>query len=104
PGDIVFSGDSSGGGLAVAALVKLRELGAPMPRALVLSSPWVDLTLSGESHGTNAAHPNPSAASLKRAAEWYAPAEQHRDALVSPLYADLTGLPATLVQAGGHEV
>lgn len=104
PGDIVLSGDSSGGGLAVAALVKLRELGAPMPRALVLSSPWVDLTLSGKSHGTNAAHPNPSAANLKRAAEWYAPAEQHRDALVSPLYADLTGLPATLVQAGGHEV
>jgi len=104
PRDIVFSGDSSGGGLAVAALIKLRELGAPMPRALALTSPWVDLTLSGESHRTYALHPNPSVANLKRAAEWYAPAGQHGEPLVSPLFADLTGLPAMLVQAGGHEV
>lgn len=104
PGDIVLSGDSSGGGLAVSALIKLRELGAPMPRALVLTSPWVDLTLSGESHRTYAAHPNPGMASLKRAAERYAPADQHGEALVSPLFADLAGLPATLVQAGGHDV
>ena len=68
-----------------------------MPRALVLTSPWVDLTLSGESHRTYAAHPNPGMASLKRAAERYAPADQHGEALVSPLFADLAGLPATLV-------
>ena len=104
PDDIVFSGDSSGGGLAVAALLKLRELGAPMPRAVVLTSPWVDLTLSGESHRTNAAHPNPTEANLRRAAEWYAPVVQHREALVSPLFADLSGLPSMLVQAGGNEV
>jgi acetyl esterase/lipase len=102
--DIVFSGDSSGGGLAVAALVKLRELGAPMPRALALTSPWVDLTLSGDSHRTNRAHPNPSEDDLRRAAGWYVPVEQHGEALVSPLFADLSGLPAMLVQAGGHEV
>ncbi len=104
PGNIVFSGDSSGGGLAVAALIKLREIGAPMPRGLALTSPWVDLTLSGESHQSNRAYPNPSEAILRRAAEWYAPAEHHREAQVSPLFADLGGLPAMLVQAGGHEV
>ena len=104
PGDIVFSGDSSGGGLAVSALLKLKEIGAPMPRAVVLTSPWVDLTLSGESHRTNAAHPNPNEANLRRAAEWYAPVVQHREALVSPLFADLSGLPPMLVQAGGNEV
>ncbi|RYE83740.1 MAG: alpha/beta hydrolase [Hyphomicrobiales bacterium] len=104
PVDIAFSGDSSGGGLAVAALLKLRELGAPMPRALALISPWVDLTLSGESHRTNRVHPNPSAASLRRAADWYVPAERQRESLVSPLFADLSGLPPMLVQAGGQEV
>lgn len=102
--DIAFNGDSSGGGLALAALLKLRELGAPMPRALTLISPWVDLTLSGASHVTNRAHPNPSEAMLRRAATLYAPEGQHRDALVSPLFADLSGLPPMLVQAGGHEV
>ena len=104
PGDIAFNGDSSGGGLAVAALLKLRELGAPMPRALTLVSPWVDLTLSGESHETYKNHPNPSRENLKRAADWYAPGDRQRDPLVSPLFAELSGLPPTLVQAGGHEV
>jgi monoterpene epsilon-lactone hydrolase len=102
--DVVFLGDSAGGGLALAALLKLRELGAPMPRGLVLQSPWVDLTLGGESHAGNAGHPNPSEAALRRAAAWYAPVEQHRDPMVSPLFADMTGLPPMLVQAGGHEV
>lgn len=102
--EVVFLGDSSGGGLALSALLKLRGLGAPMPRALVLLSPWLDLTLAGESHTTNRAHPNPAEAELRRAASWYAPAETHRDPLVSPLFADLSGLPPLLVQAGGHEV
>lgn len=104
PGDIILHGDSAGGGLALSAVLKLRELGAPMPRALVLISPWVDLTLSGESHLTHRAQPNPSEADLRRSAEWYAPPDQHREPLISPLFADLAGLPPMLVQAGGHEV
>lgn len=103
-GDIVLLGDSAGGGLALAAALKLRDLGAPMPRALVLQSPWVDLTLSGASHRTNAGYPNPSAAELRRAADWYAPRDLHGDPLVSPLFADLSGMPPMLIQAGGHEV
>lgn len=103
PQDIVVLGDSSGAGLALAALLKLREVGAPMPRALVLQSAWVDLTLSGRSHDTNAQHPNPSREDLGRAANWYAPAGQHREPLVSPLFADLGGLPPMLLQVGGHE-
>jgi acetyl esterase/lipase len=102
--DIVLNGDSAGGGLAVAALLKLRELGAPMPRAAVLLSPWADLTLSGASYSTKLDHPNASREELTRAAAWYAPAEQHREPLVSPLFADLSGLPPLLVQAGEHEV
>lgn len=102
--DIALSGDSSGGGLVVSTLLKLRELGAPMPRAVALTSPWVDLTLAGDSHHSNRAHPNPTEAHLRRAAAWYAPVEKHLEPLVSPLFADLSGLPPMLVQAGGHEV
>ena len=104
PHDIVFNGDSAGGGLAVAALLKLRELGAPMPRAAVLLSPWADLTLSGASYSNKGDHPNASREELMRAAAAYAPAERHREPLVSPLFADLGGLPPLLVQAGEHEV
>lgn len=104
PGEIVLHGDSSGGGLVVSALLKLRELGAPMPRAVMLMSPWTDLTLSGASHASNRSHPNPSQEDLSRAANWYAPPDQHRDPLVSPVFANLAGLPPMLVQAGGREV
>lgn len=104
PEDIVISGDSAGGGLAVAALLKLRELGAPMPRSAVLLSPWADLTLSGGSYISKAHHPNASRAELERGARAYAPFEQHRDPLISPLFADLSGLPPLLIQAGEHEV
>lgn len=104
PHDIVFNGDSAGGGLAVSALLKLRELGAPMPRAAVLLSPWADLTLSGASYSGKLGHPNASREELTRAAVAYAAAEQHRNPLVSPLVADLAGLPPLLVQAGEHEV
>lgn len=103
PKNVVFLGDSAGAGLALSAVLKLRELGAPMPRGVVLQSPWVDLTLSGGSHKANAEHPNPTESALRRAAAWYAPADKHRDPLVSPLFADLSGLPPLLVQAGGHE-
>jgi monoterpene epsilon-lactone hydrolase len=104
PGDIVLAGDSAGGGLALSAALKLRELGAPMPRALVLLSPWADLTLAGESHRANRKHPNPTEEDLRRSADWYAPGDRHHDPLVSPLFADLRGLPPMLVQVGGHEV
>jgi acetyl esterase/lipase len=102
--DIVVAGDSAGGGLALAMLVKLREIGAPMPRGLVLLSPWLDLTLSGESHTSNAMHPNPSRDDLQRAAGWYATAAQQREPLASPLFAELTGLPPMLIQVGGNDV
>lgn len=104
PSDIVLLGDSAGGGLALAALLKLRDLGAPMPRGAVLLSPWADLTLSGESHQTQAMHPNPARDNLARCAELYAGAAERREPLLSPAFADLSGLPPLLIQAGGNEV
>ena len=102
--DVVFNGDSAGGGHALAALLKLRELGAPMPRGAVLLSPWADLTLSGASYTEKAHHPNASRAELERGARAYAPVERHREPLISPLFADLSGLPPLLIQAGELEV
>jgi acetyl esterase/lipase len=104
PGSITFSGDSAGAGLALAAVLKLRDIEAPLPGRLVLMSPWVDLSLTGESHDTNAMHPNPTEPELRRAADWYVGEMGLADPGVSPLFADLSGLPRMLVQAGGHEV
>lgn len=100
--EITFCGDSAGGGLALAAALKLRDIGAPLPGALMLLSPWVDLTLSGQ-HPADAL-PDISVAELRKAAAMYAPADMHSDPLVSPLFADLSGLPPILVQVGGREL
>lgn len=104
PADIVFAGDSAGGGLVLSALLRLRELEAPMPRAAVLLSPWSDLTLSGESYQSQAAHPNPSRDDLDRCAAWYAGDVERNDPMLSPAFADLSGLPPLLIQVGGKEV
>lgn len=104
PRSISFSGESSGGGLALSAVLRLREIEAPLPGRLLLMAPWVDLTLSGESLDTNAMHPNPTEAELRRAADWYVGELGLAEPGVSPLFADLSGLPPMLVQAGGHDV
>ena len=54
PGDVVVAGDSAGGGLAAALLVKARDEGLPLPAAGVLLSPWVDLAMTGDSVTTRA--------------------------------------------------
>ena len=101
--EVVVCGDSAGGAVALATLLSLREVGAPLPAGLILFSPWLDLTLSGESHKLNAGHPNASEADFRRSAAWYAGDADPADPFVSPLFADLAGLPPMLIQAGGHE-
>jgi epsilon-lactone hydrolase len=105
PEQIVIGGDSSGGGLALATLVRLREQGVALPAAGVLLSPWVDLTIAGPSIQTRAAiDPLVSPESLRLAAGYYLGGADPRMTLASPLYADLRGLPPLLIQAGDHEV
>lgn len=103
PGDIVIAGDSAGGGLSVATALRLRELEQPLPRALVLFSPWMDLSLEQLPHAT------PGEVMLTP--EWmaegaraYLARTDARHPLVSPLFADLRGLPPTLVQVGTDEL
>jgi acetyl esterase/lipase len=105
PGRILLSGDSAGGGLALAMLVALREAGEPLPAAAVLMSPWVDLTNSGRSHATRAkADAVLRTEGLREWALCYAGESKLDDPRVSPLHADLHGLPPLLIQVGSEEI
>jgi len=100
--EIVIAGDSAGGGLAAAAALRLRELELPLPRALVLFSPWVDLALGQLCREVPEVMLDEQW--LQAGARNYAGRNDPRRPLISPVYADLRGLPATLVQAGSDEL
>jgi phosphinothricin tripeptide acetyl hydrolase len=106
PGDVVVSGDSAGGGLASALLPVHRDTGVGLPAGAVLLSPWADLMHTGASHRTEAdLDPMCSTAMLEQAAAAYvAGAVPLEDPRVSPIHADLAGLPPLLVHVGEHEV
>ncbi|MCA9529741.1 MAG: alpha/beta hydrolase [Myxococcales bacterium] len=103
PSRIILSGDSAGGNLVVSLAVRLREAGIPLPRALVLLSPWVDLTASGVSVDSNACYDYVTRPILDRFAELYAASCDPTSPELSPLRANLRGLPPTLIQVGGAE-
>ncbi len=101
----VLAGDSAGGGLALALTQLLCERGEPLPRALVLLSPWTDLTLSGASIERHAGEDLLlSRAGLELMAGRYAARLGAEDPRVSPLLGRFEGLPPTLIQVGGREV
>lgn len=104
-GNIVIGGDSAGGGLTLALACGLRDASEELPACLWLLSPWTDLTMSGATLGTkDEVDPLIHAAYLAELAEAYLPkAFDRTDPRVSPLYADLRGLPPTLVQVGSAE-
>jgi acetyl esterase/lipase len=107
PGALAIAGDSAGGCLMLAALVKLRDEGTAMPAAAWAVSPLTDLAATGESLKTNrAADPMMQGDSVAATAALYlGPDSPPRTApLVSPLYADHRGLPPTLLQVGSTEV
>ena len=102
---IVLAGDSAGAGLAIASAVAIRDLKLPPPAALVLISPWTDLTLSGESQRTHRDRdPMLRRAWLVASAAQYAGELPLESPAISPLFADLTHLPPTLIQVGSEEI
>jgi len=103
PGDVVIGGDSAGGGLALAAALRLRELALPLPRALVLFSPWVDLSLE-QLPPAPAGELMLTLPWIRQCARAYVARADARHPLVSPVYADLAGLPPTLIQVGTDEI
>lgn len=102
---IVFAGDSAGGGLALALALHCKELALPQPRALVLFSPWVDLTLSLPSyqHRRNR-DPMLSPSGLESCAQAYCATTDPSYPLCSPLFADLEELPPIIIQVGSEEI
>jgi epsilon-lactone hydrolase len=105
PEHIVVGGDSAGGGLTLALINRLRDAGEPLPGCAWLISPWTDLTLSGSTLATkDAVDPIIHKPYLAELVEAYLPLHLDRkDPRVSPLYADLAGLPPTLIQVGACE-
>lgn len=105
PSRIVVAGDSAGGGLALATLLALRDAGDPQPAAGVTLSAWADLACTGESYTTRAPFdPLSDPKGLQQMADYYLNGADPRTPLASPLYADLTGLPPLLMQAGTDEI
>lgn len=105
PSDIVFAGESAGGGLLLATTLALRKCGCEMPAALVCLCPWVDLTCTGRSHGENAGKdPLLSTDSLLQDAHLYAQGKPLDRPSISPVYGEFEGFPPTLIQIGRDEI
>ena len=102
---IAIGGDSAGGGLAVATMLNLKNLGVKLPNCAILLSPWVDLSCSGDSIAANAkADPMLSPVAVQKFANLYLDDLDRKAPLASPLFADLTGLPPMLVHVGDTEI
>lgn len=108
--DIILTGDSAGGNLALALTLKLKADGRLLPRGLVLMSPWTDLTSSGESHRTRAdLDPVLDKAYIDRMiAAYMGKADLTRQVLenpyISPLFGDFAGFPPVYIQVGDNEI
>jgi epsilon-lactone hydrolase len=105
PRELVIMGDSAGGGLAFATLLRLRDEGLPLPAAAVALSPWTDLALTGTSITQNARRdltlmPERAATFARH----YLTDADPRHPYASPLYGDVRGLPPILIQVGSDEI
>ncbi len=104
-GPLIVAGDSAGGGLTMASVIRHRDAGRPMPDGLFLISPWVDLSGSGDSIKSRAsADPMLKPHYLEQGGALYLDGRDAQDPEASPLFADLTGLPPTLLQVGEDEI
>ena len=104
PEDMVVGGESAGGNLATALLLKVREDGLPQPAGLYLLSPWLDMTTAGESYQKiGARDPIITREGIEMVSAAYLGGKPD-NAFTSPVRADLAGLPPVLIQVGSEEV
>ena len=104
-GDIVVAGDSAGGNLALALCHQLKKTDRMLPGALLLMSPWTDMTCSGASFRERRdMDPMLTEEYLQVVAKAYAGDQDPASALLSPLFGDFEGFPPTLIQVGSHEI
>ena len=105
PRHCAVMGDSAGGGLTLALMLKLRDSGVPLPAATVALSPWTDLAMTGASLTRNAANdPMENPDDVPFLVRCYIGEGDARNPYASPLYGDPKGLPATLIQVGSDEI
>lgn len=103
PSEIILCGESSGGGLAFSLALKLKELNIELPCGIIAISPWSDLTMSGTSYENNKEiDPSMTKKRLKCYARCYT--NNINSPFVSPVMADFTGFPPSLIFVGGDEV
>ena len=103
--DVVVAGDSAGGNLALVLCQRLRAQHRRLPAALILMSPWTDMTASGKSY-TERAQMDPMLTLdyIHAVRSAYAPGMDWSDPNLSPLFGDFTSFPPVLIQAGTHEI
>ena len=103
--DIILTGDSAGGNLALSLVLKLKEQGRLLPRGIVLMSPWTDLTSSGKSFEAKAeVDPVLDRDYIDRMVAAYAPDMDLKQPLISPLFGDFEGFPPVYIQVGENEI
>jgi acetyl esterase/lipase len=105
PSNIAVSGESAGGGLTAAVLLALRDADMPMPSSAFVMSPWADLTLSGNTIvDRQDVDPILTGEALTLRVGDYVASANSSDPFISPVFADLRGLPPMLIQVGSHEI
>ena len=105
PENLIIGGESAGGGLTLATLLKLRDTGIPLPAAALLLSPWADLDMTGETIRTKArVDPLANPSDLFFLASLYVGEDDPKNPYISPLYGDLKGLSPMIIQVGSAEI
>ena len=104
--DIAMYGDSAGGGLVASSVLKMRDEGIGIPSAIVLWSPWTDVSRTGDTYSTlKRADPFISEIMLKNMGDAYADLADQKNPYVSPVYGNFTkGFPPTMIQVGTKEI
>jgi monoterpene epsilon-lactone hydrolase len=102
--DIVVAGASAGGNLCLSLLQELRDSHRPLPKLAVAISPWTDIGNSGESVDGNERFDILNRSMVEQGASWLVGMDSPLNPKISPLHADLHGLPPIYLQAGGKEI
>lgn len=103
-GSIAIAGDSAGGNMALATAVRARDAGLPLPAALMLMSPALDLAGEGASHAEMADAPLVDANLMGVFNMLYLGERDRKSPEATPFYADMAGLPPTLIHVGTWEL
>ena len=111
--NIFIGGDSAGGNLSIVTILKLQEINEPLPSKVFLLSPWADLTGDGSSIRENSLSDpylsyddwlNTAKSMKKTVEEWYAPNQDCRNPMISPIFANFKNFPQTLIQVSNIEI